>query len=477
MSLNAAKQLRRESKFEAALAQAWAAYDEAPDGIAAKELIVKLLQDLPGGLTASRVSGVVTLLNDPRVEPSHLCAAAWHHLVRAGALLDPALPAEELARRIEHSKLALTALRQDAVQGVAVERAMTQVRRFLLLEDRWADFPELSAALIAQAAMNDGAWPFGDDERSKLSGPFAAAYRPSRKAASARSDVADATTRAVAEQYESWPYPAWRRITWTEPKGIAATLREIDEAITVGEPADILVAGCGSGRQAAMNRVAHPNDRIVAIDISAASLAYASERCAALGIDGIDYRQLDIHDVKSLGRRFDVVTCTGVLHHLPDPEAGWAALVDVLKPGGAMHIMVYSKATRLVVRGIRNRLGELLARPMDDDLLREIRRRALDMPPSLRLNTRDFYTLAGVHDLLAHRHEDPFDLPRIRAGIDRLGLEFCSFGLRGTAQKNAYRNAHPDDPRRRRFDYWQQIERENPFLFAGMYDFWCRKPA
>ena len=43
-----------------------------------------------------------------------------------------------------------------------------------------------------------------------------------------------------------------------------------------------------------------------------------------------------------LGRRFDHVVCTGVLHHLPDPDAGLRALRDVLAPGGALHLMVYA---------------------------------------------------------------------------------------------------------------------------------------
>ena len=39
---------------------------------------------------------------------------------------------------------------------------------------------------------------------------------------------------------------------------------------------------------------------------------------------------------------FDQIVCTGVLHHLENPDAGLAALRDVLKPDGAMHLMVYA---------------------------------------------------------------------------------------------------------------------------------------
>lgn len=46
--------------------------------------------------------------------------------------------------------------------------------------------------------------------------------------------------------------------------------------------------------------------------------------------------------VGELGRSFDKVVCTGVLHHLPDPDEGLRALQDVLNPDGVMHLMVYA---------------------------------------------------------------------------------------------------------------------------------------
>ena len=40
---------------------------------------------------------------------------------------------------------------------------------------------------------------------------------------------------------------------------------------------------------------------------------------------------------------FDQIICTGVLHHLAEPDAGLSALRGVLNPdGGAMHLMVYA---------------------------------------------------------------------------------------------------------------------------------------
>jgi 2-polyprenyl-3-methyl-5-hydroxy-6-metoxy-1,4-benzoquinol methylase len=52
--------------------------------------------------------------------------------------------------------------------------------------------------------------------------------------------------------------------------------------------------------------------------------------------------RLLIERVRELGQTFDQIVCTGVLHHLPDPDSGLRALRSVLAPDGAMHLMIYA---------------------------------------------------------------------------------------------------------------------------------------
>ena len=59
-------------------------------------------------------------------------------------------------------------------------------------------------------------------------------------------------------------------------------------------------------------------------------------------LDNLQVHQLPIERARELGTSFDQIVCTGVLHHLADPDAGLTALRDVLEPGGAMHLMVYA---------------------------------------------------------------------------------------------------------------------------------------
>jgi SAM-dependent methyltransferase len=187
--------------------------------------------------------------------------------------------------------------------------------------------------------------------------------------------------------------------------------------------------------------------------------------------------QLDLHDVAALRRRFDFISCVGVLHHLPDPEKGWAALVDVLKPGGVMQVMLYSAAARLRMQALRAAFCDLLQHPISDDLLREARRRAVARNAKGMVGSSDFFTLAGVHDLLLHRHEDPFDVRRIGRAIDALDLELLAFRLPNRHRRARYRADHPHDPLFRDRAAWEALEKAEPTLFSGMHEFWCRKPV
>src|SRR5206468_8474211 len=51
---------------------------------------------------------------------------------------------------------------------------------------------------------------------------------------------------------------------------------------------------------------------------------------------------LSIERVHELKTSFDQIVCTGVLHHLADPDAGLRALRGVLAGDGVMNIMLYA---------------------------------------------------------------------------------------------------------------------------------------
>src|ERR1043165_556559 len=104
---------------------------------------------------------------------------------------------------------------------------------------------------------------------------------------------------------------------------------------------DVLIAGCGTW-QAAKYAIGHPKARVVGIDVSSTSLEHTERLKQHHDLKNLAVRQLAIENVAELDQRFDLIVCTGVLHHLVDPDTGLRALRSVLKPEGAMYLMVYA---------------------------------------------------------------------------------------------------------------------------------------
>src|SRR5499427_4681983 len=104
---------------------------------------------------------------------------------------------------------------------------------------------------------------------------------------------------------------------------------------------DILVAGCGTW-QAAKYALCRPGARVTGIDVSATSLDHTERLKRKYNLTNLETRRMPIENVPELGRRFDLIVCTGVLHHLADPDEGLRALRSVLRPDGAIYLMVYA---------------------------------------------------------------------------------------------------------------------------------------
>lgn len=455
--------------------------EQAPDDLRIKRRLARQLQLHRKAVPPVRENLLHGMLVDPDIDPDYISPAAWNLLATLGRIPDADDPAA-VAAWVEADALARDLLAGSPVATLEAELPLTAARRWLLLNNAWHDHPATAAALCAQVALNGGAWPFDEGERERLAAgvpdEMLLAYLP--KLPDLGADIMDGTpvTQRVAAQYRRWPYPVWSRPMASEPSSLAHLVASIDPdgPLTQASPETLLVAGCGTGWEAAIWARRYPDARIVAIDISATSLDFAKTRCRALGLDNLQFEMLDLNQIAQLGQKFDIIVSSGVLHHLEDPEAGWTALVDALVPGGIMRLMVYSRIARLGIEALRRQLADLRAKPVDDDVLREARARLIARYPG-RMNNADYFTLGGMHDLLFNVQEDAFDIPRIERGIKAQDLVFLGFLLPDGFSHAHYLMRYPDDPRQRDFGNWQQLEIENPLLFEGMYGFWCRKPG
>ena len=189
----------------------------------------------------------------------------------------------------------------------------------------------------------------------------------------------------------------------------------------------ILVAGCGTS-QAARYALRWPAAQITGIDVSAASLAFAEGLKRKYRLDNLELRQLEVESAGELGRLFEQVVCTGVLHHLPDPDAGLRALRGVLAPAGALHLMVYAPYGRAGVYLLQDycrRLGLGATSGEIGELARVLEALPRDHPiaPLLR-SSPDFRTEAGLADALLHPQDRAYSVPQLLDLLRGAGLSF-----------------------------------------------------
>ncbi|MGR4066092.1 MAG: class I SAM-dependent methyltransferase [Vulcanimicrobiaceae bacterium] len=187
----------------------------------------------------------------------------------------------------------------------------------------------------------------------------------------------------------------------------------------------ILVAGCGTN-QAAHYSVRWPHARVVGIDVSSRSIAFTQALKKKHALDNLEVHELPVERAGELGRTFDHVVCTGVLHHLPDPDAGLRALRDALAPGGAVHLMVYAPYGRAGIYLIQEYCRRLGIEATDDeirDLTASLKALPADHPlvPLLR-NSPDFASTAGLADALLHPQDRAYSVPEFLAFLERGAL-------------------------------------------------------
>ena len=250
-------------------------------------------------------------------------------------------------------------------------------------------------------------------------------------------EVTAATSAAIARQvsefYERHPYPppvddlnAYRQL-WDDQRRRAES-HLLWPAEPYREDRSILVAGCGT-TQAAHYALRWPRAQVIGIDVSAKSITFTQglKRKHALG--NLEVRQLPVERAGELGRRFEHVVCTGVLHHLPDPDTGLRALHDVLQPNGALHVMVYAPYGRAGVYMLQDycrRLGIESTAPEIRDLAASLKALPPDHPiATLLRNSPDFADRAGLADALLHPRDRSYSVPQL---LDFLGRADLAFG-------------------------------------------------
>ena len=263
------------------------------------------------------------------------------------------------------------------------------------------------------------------------------------------------TVAGIKEQYQKYPYPA--RNPEDERSRLIAVpvvdLRKINKSFWSNKKKfdgnfRILDAGCGTGDAVIYlaEQLKHTNSKIVALDFSKTSLEIVEERARTRNLKNIAFVQSPIEHIPKLNLgKFDLIICTGVLHHLPDPQPALRILTNSLKEDGLIIVMLYGKYGRMAIY----MLQELLKRTNADETDKQKKiQNAREVLKNLSKSHwfkfsesvfRDERKDDGqLYDLLLHESDRPYTVPEIYELLDSAGLELIQFANKKQYETSTY---------------------------------------
>ena len=243
----------------------------------------------------------------------------------------------------------------------------------------------------------------------------------------------------VAQQYQKWTYPepiqnleTWlaNNWQWFDP---SHAHRVLWPDRTPRGDLDILIAGCGTN-QAAVFAYANPAAKVVAVDVSQPSLDHQTFLKDKYALKNLELHLLPIEELPTLGKDFDLVVSTGVLHHMDEPKAGMKAIADVLRPDGVAAIMLYARYGRAGVELMQAVFRDLGLR-QDEESLEMVKAAVHSLGPNHPLQgyisiANDLNFDAGVVDTFLHGRDRSYTVDDCLDLVSSAELVFQDWFLR-----------------------------------------------
>ena len=255
-----------------------------------------------------------------------------------------------------------------------------------------------------------------------------------KKSISSFDTISDNISKKVREQYEENPYPRWRYTNITPKNNFLSILNNNIHPNKINLDnnnlkRDILIAGCGTGQHLVSN-ASYENSDILAVDLSLSSLSFAKRKMQELNYTNIEFLHGDILNLNNLNKKFSVIECVGVLHHLEDPEEGLKVLLNILEPNGYLKLGLYSDYARKHIVETR----KLLKKHNIDNNISTIRncREIIKNEKENKIFKKliynyDFYSTSNFRDLIFHVQEHRYTLSKISKLLKKYDLEFLGF--------------------------------------------------
>lgn len=250
----------------------------------------------------------------------------------------------------------------------------------------------------------------------------------------------------VAQHYRAYPYPARqprdeeRRLVLGSPSHMDEVVHYIFGGRLPTRPLRILVAGGGTGdglvmlaQQCADRKI---SAEITYLDLSITSREIAEARIKIRNLSPVNFATGSLLEVQRLAPGpYDYIDCCGVLHHLPNPAHGLAALSSVLASHGGMGLMVYAPFGRSGVYPMQSALRRIASyNSLPESERVDIAKRLASALPSSNLLRRNPLVRdhidggdAGVYDLLLHAQDQAFTVDALSRLVIDAGYRITAF--------------------------------------------------
>lgn len=240
----------------------------------------------------------------------------------------------------------------------------------------------------------------------------------------------------LKKHYESFPYPIpiddlekelengfyfsdpskfWHKI-WPEKKFSDKKL-------------NIFVAGCGT-KQAAIIAKCNPEHYVIGADISKKSIDSSEHLKKKYSLHNLELLHDDFRNI-TFTKKFDLIICSGVIHHLEDPNSGLNYLSNILESDGVIDLMVYGDKSNSCLNFFKQFFKKINLK-QDERSIAFLKNFINTLNPGHPLknlvgNSTDMKNDSGIVDLLLHQSEKFFSIKEIISLLEKNNLVIKSF--------------------------------------------------